>query len=64
MRPGGLTNAVRVGEPYKGREISQAILIRTTHACVVDVGKPLDGGRYRRQLLKFDPRQTPLPSLP
>ncbi|RMV24986.1 hypothetical protein ALP14_200063 [Pseudomonas amygdali pv. myricae] len=60
MRPGDLAKVVGAGQPYKGREIRQVILVGSTRAWVVQVGKPLDRGRYPGQMLEFDRREPAL----
>ncbi len=42
VRPGDLAKVVGTGQPYKGREIGQVILIGPACARVVQVGKPFD----------------------
>ncbi|KPX28976.1 hypothetical protein ALO69_200017 [Pseudomonas ficuserectae] len=60
VRPGDLAKIIGAGQPYKGREIRQVILIGTACAWVVQVGKPLDRGRYPGQTLEFDCREPAL----
>ena len=54
MRPGDLAKVIGAGQSYKEKEIRQVILIGTTRAWVVDVGKLFDCSWYCSQLLKLD----------
>ena len=54
MRSGDLAKVIGVGQPYKGGEIRQIILVGTARAWVVDVGKLFDCSWYWSQLLKLD----------
>lgn len=42
VRSGDLAKVIGAGQPYKGAEIRQVILIGTACARIVEVGKPLD----------------------
>jgi hypothetical protein len=42
VRPSDLAKVIGAGQPYKGGEIRQVILIGTACARIVEVGKPLD----------------------
>lgn len=56
MQSGDLAKVIGAGQPYKGREIRQVVLVGTARAWVVDVGKPLDGGRYQATI-RFRPKK-------
>jgi hypothetical protein len=51
------------GQPYKGTEVFQVVLVGTTRAWVIDVGKPFHRGGYRGQVLELGRGQSTFTAL-